>query len=298
VREAIGALGYVYNRPAAQLRGARTGLVGLVINDLRNPFFGEFAASVQMEFAARGYATVIANTDGDPVVQAQVTGSMIEHGVSALLISAAYGDEEATFGPLARASVPTIQVLRKVDPRTDLFPFLAPDYAAGTAAATRHLIGRGAQRIAFVGGLAARPVTQERLSGYLAELDAAGLPARHWAGPVSRSFGRETGAVLAASDLHDAAICYNDLVALGLLVAFNEAERPLGDRFRLIGIDDIEAAGQVWPPLTTVACDIDDFGADAAARMLDWLETGVRPAPETRTPVRLVTRASTLGRNG
>ena len=81
VEAAMDRLGYVRNRSAAALRGGGAGLVGLVINDLRNPFFAEFAASAQMELARAGYATVIANTDEDPDVQASVTLSMLEHGV-------------------------------------------------------------------------------------------------------------------------------------------------------------------------------------------------------------------------
>ena len=81
VKRAMADLGYVYNRAAATLRNANAGLIGLVINDLRNPFFTEFATSLQMALSARGYATVIANTDEDSTLQAQVVGAMLEHGV-------------------------------------------------------------------------------------------------------------------------------------------------------------------------------------------------------------------------
>ena len=85
VMRSMDALNYVYNRSAANLRGADVELIGLIINDLRNPFFTEFAASAQMTFARHGYATVIANTDENPEMQGQVIASMIEHGVAGLL---------------------------------------------------------------------------------------------------------------------------------------------------------------------------------------------------------------------
>jgi LacI family transcriptional regulator len=69
VREAMRDIGYVYNRAAAVLRGTSVGLIGLVINDLRNPFFAEFAVSFQMAMAARGYATVVSNADEDDGLQ-------------------------------------------------------------------------------------------------------------------------------------------------------------------------------------------------------------------------------------
>ncbi|MGB8814953.1 MAG: LacI family DNA-binding transcriptional regulator, partial [Paracoccaceae bacterium] len=167
IRKTMADIGYVYNRSAANLRSSNAGLIGLVINDLRNPFFTEFATSAQMAFSARGYTTVIANTDEDPALQAQTIGSMIEHGVSALVISPTYGNEAATFDPIARAGIPTMQVLRRVDPRTHLFPFASLDYAHGGRLATQHLVDTGAKNIAFIGGFEGRPITQERMSGYL-----------------------------------------------------------------------------------------------------------------------------------
>ncbi len=293
VRAAMAEIGYVYNRAAATLRSSSAGLVGLVINDLRNPFFTEFATSAQMALSARGYATVIANTDEDPHLQAQVVVSMIEHGVSGLVISPAYGEEAATFGPLERAGIPAMQVLRRVDPRTDLFPFAAPDYATGGRLATEHLLGRGARRIAFVGGLAGRPVTEERMSGYLAAMGAAGQQPFAMPGRSSRAFGREAARTMAAGHPGiEAAVCFNDLVALGMLTGFAEMGWQVGRDFRLVGFDDIEDCALVWPQLSSVRCDISGFARGAADTMLGWLERAERPAPEIRAPVSLVVRAS------
>ncbi|MGL4488294.1 MAG: LacI family DNA-binding transcriptional regulator [Rhizobiaceae bacterium] len=293
VEEAMASIGYVYNRAAANLRSANVGLIGLVINDLRNPFFTEFATSAQMAFSENGYATVIANTDENPTLQAQVVGSMIEHGVSAILISPTYGSEEFTFGPLVKARIPALQVLRQVDPRTDLFPFSSFAYPEGSRQATRHLIEQGAQKIAFVGGLEERPITQERLSGYLEVTLAAGLKPLVLHGRPTRAFGADAALRLTAEfpDV-DAAISYNDQVALGAMSGFLRSGRTVGKNFRLVGFDDIEECAQVWPQLSSVRCDISSFGRHTAKTILNWLEQGIQPAPETRAPVNLVVRAS------
>jgi LacI family transcriptional regulator len=296
VRQNMASLGYVYNRAAANLRSANVGLIGLVINDLRNPFFTEFATSAQMAFSEHGYATVIANTDENPALQAQVVNSMIEHGVSALVISPTYGSEVFTFGPLVKAGIPAMQVLRQVDARTDLFPFSSLAYPDGGRQAARHLIDMGARRIAFVGGLQDRPITQERLSGYLDVMQAAGLPTLTLHGRATRSFGNEAAARLTAGFPEiEAAISYNDLVALGMMSGFARAGRSVGKEFRLVGFDDIEECAQVWPPLSSVRCDIAAFGRKTAKTMLDWLERGVQPASEARAAVSLVIRASSAG---
>ena len=291
IEKAMAEIGYVYNRSAAQLRGAGTGLIGLVINDLRNPFFTEFATSLQMALSARGYATVVANTDEDPVVQAQVIGAMIEHGVSALVLSPAYGDEGGTFDAIARGGIPTMQVLRKVDPRVEQFPFAAPDYRLGSLLAARHLLSSSPRRIAFVGGLADRAVTRERMAGYFQALEEAGMEPFVLSGRASRSFGREAAEELARTHPEiDAAICFNDLVALGMLSGFAKLKRNVGQDFRMVGFDDIEECSQVFPALSTVHCGIAEFGRSIAATILAWLEEGKRPEPETLTAVELVIR--------
>jgi LacI family transcriptional regulator len=289
-------LGYVYNRSAAQLRQANTGLIGLVINDLRNPFFAEFATSVQMALSAKGFATVLANTDEDAGLQAQVVSAMLEHGVSALILSPAYGAVEATFEAIARADVPTMQVLRRAVPDVARFPFAVPDYRAGSRLATDHLLAGGARSIAFLGGLEGREVTEQRMAGYLSALDAAGMVPLHLPGRPGRAFGREAALRLAA-DLPqvDAVLCFNDLVALGVLSGCAEIGRGVGRELRVVGFDDIEECAQVWPALSSVRCDIAAFGRGVAETVLGWLETGERPVPETVTPVALVIRASSTG---
>lgn len=296
VRQAMADLGYVYNRSAAQLRQSNTGLIGLVINDLRNPFFTEFATSVQMALSAKGFACVIANTDEDPALQAQVVAAMLEHGVAALILSPAYGAVEATFDAIARANVPTMQVLRRAVPDVSRFPFSVPDYRTGSRLATDHLLATGALRIAFLGGLAGREVTEARMSGYLAALAEAGMDALHLPGRPTRTFGREAALRLASDHpAVDAVLCFNDLVALGLLAGCAQTGRRLGQDLKVVGFDDIEDCALVWPPISSVRCDIAGFGRGVAETVLGWLETGTMPAPETVTPVELILRASSQG---
>lgn len=293
VRKAMAEIGYVYNRAAANMRMSNAGLIGLVINDLRNPFFTEFATSLQMALAERGYSTVIANTDESPKLQDQVVGSMIEHGVSALIICPAYGDTGATFDAIARGNIPTIQMLRRVDERLDIFPLIAPDYLSGSRAATRHLISAGARRIAFVGGLDGRAVTEERKAGYLKELAEEGLQPIIMTGKASRAFGRDAARRLYADRAGvDAAVCFNDLVALGMLSGCHEVGWHVGSDFLIMGFDDIEEVAQAYPSLSTVRCDIAGIGVQAAKTVVDWLENQNAPPPETRTAVSLFIRQS------
>ncbi|MDO5606208.1 MAG: LacI family DNA-binding transcriptional regulator [Paracoccus sp. (in: a-proteobacteria)] len=293
VRAAMERLNYVYHRGAASLRAQGTGLIGLVINDLRNPFFTEFAISLQMALSAQGYATVIANTDEDSGLQSQVIGAMVEHDVAAVIISPCYGGQDAGFGALARAGIPTLQVLRQVAGADD-FPFAAPDYREGGRRASEHLIAAGARRIAFVGGVAGRSVVAERMSGYLEVLARHGLDPVVMHGPSTRGFGRAVADRLTgARPGIDAAICFSDLIAHGVLSRLAETGHKVGaGGLRLIGFDDIEESATSYPPLSSVSCRIDGFGRSVAAMVLGWLRDGRRPPPETRMPAGLILRQS------
>ncbi len=293
VQKTIADVGYVYNRSAANLRSSATGLISLVINDIRNPFFTEFAASLHLSLARQGYAAVLANTNEDPELQADVINALIEHGVSAFIISPAYDDTNTGFDTIARAGLPAMQVLRKADDRVELFPFAAPDYKAGSLAATRHLLDMGARRIAFVGGLEGRPVTQERMSGYLAVLKDNGLEPCILTGETSRDFGRKAAHILKKRHPEvDGVLCFNDLVALGIMAGCAKIGRRVGHELRLVGIDDIEDCRQSHPTLSSIRCNIPEFADSVSAQLLEWLKTGHAPISEQRTPVDLIVRSS------
>jgi LacI family transcriptional regulator len=291
VRAAMVALGYVYNRAAANLRMASTSLIGLVVNDMRNPFFGEYATSLQMALSEQGYAVVLANTDEDPGLQDAVVSAMVEHGVAALVISPAYGG--TPFEILERAGIPAMQVFRKVSADVARFPYITPDYATGGRLATEHLLKAGARRIAFVGGQVGRPVTLERMSGYMAVLAEHGVAPLSMLGRASRRFGHDTALRLASEQRDvDAVLCFNDLVALGVVAGCAQIGRPVGSALKVVGFDGIEEGADSWPGLTTIDCDIAGFGRQVAETVAAWLDSGTPPPPVTRRPVRLVVRGS------
>jgi LacI family transcriptional regulator len=295
VRDSMQALNYVRNRAAAALRGSGTDLVGLVINDLRNPFFTEFAASAQMTFSKHGIATVIANSDEDPKIQHQVVQSMLEHEVSAILISPCYGDTRATFDAIAQSSTPTVQVLRQADSREDVFPFFSIDYGAGSQLAVEHLVSQGLRDIAFVGGQQGLAITSERMSGYQSAVEDCSIKPHIHHGRATREFGREIAFELLKTNPEiKAAICFNDLVALGMMSALAQSGVAVGQDFYLVGFDDIEECSLVFPQLSSVHCNIAGFGSRSAEMVLGWLESDEKPMALERTPVYLEIRQSSI----
>lgn len=293
VQAAMREAGYVYNRGAANLRGANAGLVGLVINNLRNPYYTELGVSAQMALSQKGYAAVMGNSNEDPDLETDLIKSMLEHGVDALIIAPSYGGDGAGFEAALKAGIPVLQVLRQSETHGDKVPFFSMDYRDGSLQAAKYLISSGVTEIAFVGGDDAAAISVERRSG-LEQFAAENNVRLHvFPGEASRTFGYETARKIVQDYPRvDAALAFNDLVAIGMIGGLSESGVTPGEDFKLIGFDDIEEASQSYPRLTTVHCDVNEFGKRTADMLFDWLRNGVHPGVPERMKVKLVVRAT------
>ena len=163
VNASIRELGYVYNRGAANLRQARSRIIGVVVNDLTNGFFAELAVGVDEVVQSAGYVQFLANAGESVDRQRQVIASMREHGIAGLVISPARGTGAADLKPLAASGLPVVVTVRNV-PGARVSTVLSEN-RAGARAAGEHLIGLGHRRIAFLGGFADTAVLGERVAG-------------------------------------------------------------------------------------------------------------------------------------
>src|SRR5947209_14774101 len=293
VSEAMTALGYIYHRGAATLRGAKSGVLGMVINDLSNPFYVELAIGIEQACQGGAYIPFLANTAENPIRQQQVIRSMREHGAAGLVLAPAMGTQASELKPLL-AGLPVVQVMRRLPGLKA--SLVAPQNKEGARRATVHLIGAGHKRIAFVGGVASMLVREERLAGYRYALDEPGMPLDP--GLVIETATNYSGggaAVPQLLNLHEpatAALCFNDVVAIGLSRALTEKGVSVGVDFDVIGFDDIEEAKHGLPALSTVAVNARDLGSRAAQLLMRHLASGDFSPEAVLCPTTLVLRKS------
>lgn len=290
---AIEALGYVYNRGAANLRGQRSNIVGMVINDLANPFFAELAVGIERVFHAAGYIPFIANTIENPKRQGEVLRSMSEHDIAGLIICPARGTRPSDIETMAQLGVPVVLAMRRLaGPR---YSSVTPDNLRGARRATEHLLALGHRRIAFFGGYSDMIAQNDRCGGYQAALVAAGIavdPMLIIEGPPNRECGQNAiGHVLDMAVPPTAALCFNDVVAFGVLTGLERRGLSAGRDFALVGFDDVAEARHTNPPLTTVHVDTGALGERAAHQVLRMIHGDARPE-EFVSDVDLVVRAS------
>lgn len=289
---------YVYNRAAANLRRRTSSSVALVINDLSNPFFAEFAAGVDEALGEQGYVTLLGSTGESPQRQQAVLGTLMEHTPAGLILSPAEGSDTAE---VRQALGPTANVLlfNRALVGAD-WDFLALDNQQGAYLATRHLIERGHRDIAFFGGHADSSSCEQRRAGYqqaLAEANLAVTP--QWlieSAPNRLEAARRVDELFVDGLRPSAAVCYNDTVALGLMLGLtSRGIRPGGD-FAVTGFDDIPEASVAVPPLTTLTVDPRARGRQAAELLLQRVQSPDTPPVRTVAPVQLRIRESSAAR--
>jgi LacI family transcriptional regulator len=289
VQAIIERLGYVYHRGAANLRRQRSDVVGMVINDLTNPFFAELAAGIEHGLHRAGIVPFLANTGEDAIRQAEVLRLMREHGAVGFILCPALGTDRGMMAAVEAWRLPVVTVMRRAP--GSRATSVMPDNRRGAFCAVRHLQRLGHPRIAFVGGRAGMVVQEERSAGYGEALEAGrGLVVESL---PSRAGGREAlGTILALADRPTAVLCFNDAVAFGVLDGLAERGLEAGRDLAVVGFDDVEAASWSSPPLTTVRVDSRGLGEKAAQLLLHKVARPTAPVPDFTGETQLVVRAS------
>lgn len=285
---------YVYNRGAANLRRQTSSSVALVINDLSNPFFAEFAAGVDEALGGQGYVTLLGSTGESPERQHAVLSTLMEHTPAGLILSPAEGSDSAQVRQVLGEHANVLLFNRELqDVEWD---FLALDNQRGAAIATRHLIGLGHQRIAFFGGHAESSSCRQRRAGFVQAMQEAGLPVEpSWlieSAPNRLEAAARTDELFAQATAPTAAVCYNDTVALGLMLGLAKRGIQPGRDFAVTGFDDISEAAVSTPPLTTLAVNPRERGRQAAELLLHRLSHPSAPVERITAPVELRIRQS------
>ena len=293
VRDAARKLGYVYNRRAAELRCQSTNTIGVVINDLMNPFFAEVLVGLERTLVDAGYIVLMAHTSEDLPRQEKVLLTMREQHAAGIVLCPALGTPTSLVKTVKSWGIPLVVMVRTLGGGN--YDFAGSDNAEGVRLATEHLINAGNQRIGFLGG---RPgvVLDQRLRGYKAALSKAAIAFDDrlvFAANPTRAGGYET--MKALLDVHPAiraAVCYNDLAAFGALAALGERGLRAGLDFALMGFDNVLDAALSNPPLSTVDVRPSELGEMAAAILLARIDDPDRAKQKYLAEPRLILRQS------
>ena len=289
VEAAIETLGYQRNDLAASLRsGVGSNTIGLVIEDVANPFYALVAQAV--EDIAREHSSLLITTSAreDPARERELVTALLRRRVDALLIVPAGPDHRY----IARAGFAGHTVFLDRPPARTHADTVLIDNAAGAQLAVAHLVRQGHTRVAIVGDTRALYTASERLKGYTRALERAGLtPA-----PELVSMGHSTwesahAAVLQLFELPreqrpTAIFAANNRCTIGAMHALSGE----GNDVALVGFDDFELADLLG--VTIVRTDPYRIGQVAAQLAFSRIDGDERPPQRVMLPVDLIVRGS------
>lgn len=287
IKEHARAIGYIYNRRAASLRTSRSGIIGVVVHDIMNPFFAEILRAIESELDRWRQTFLLSNHYDQLEKQRTFIDTLLQLGADGVIMSPAIGTPPEDILMAEENGLPAVLIARTVEGPP--VPVFRGDDAYGIGLATNHLIALGHTRIAMIGGTDQTSTGRDRYQGYVAAMQKAGLEVRpewRFPGPRTKQAGFEVaGAFLALKDKPTAAVCWNDLVAIGLMNGIARAGLTPGVDISVTGYDDLEEAAIATPALTTVWNGQREVGRRAARVLLDRLNGAeVHPTQELIRP--------------
>ena len=285
----VEEMGYVPDGAARSLAVKSHEAHGLVLPELRGPYYADLLTGYEQGAAEGGASVVVLLTHGKDDVDLLVR--RLAGRVDGMVLMGAVPVSSRTVDAV-RAKLP---VLVLADRHQDAVESFSTENVGSAEQLTRHLIEEhGRRALRFVGTPDIADDVQERYAGFVAAHEAAGLVP---ADPVPATFREDDGPRVAALLLDgeleaDGVVCANDELALSVMQRLLAAGVDVPGRISVTGWDDVMAARYVTPGLTTVAQPVRELGREVAVRMRGLLEDR-HSAPERHVlPTRLVLRQS------
>ena len=289
---AIAKLDYRPNLLAKRLSTGKTEAVGLVIPEIREPFFAELASAFEDEADRHGYTVLMSSTRSDRSREIASLNRLYDRHVDGLLMMTNNRDD----GTLARliGKRRNVVLVDEDIPGVNV-PRIFVENTQGAYLATRHLIEAGHRDIAYLGGPFALFTVEERIAGFNMAMREAGLtprPGHVHIGSFSPDWAcAQTLRWLASETPPTAIFASSDYLAIGAIMALQQAGIRVPEDMSLVGFDDMPLSSLLNPPLTAIRQPVEALGRQGFQTLFDLLN-GRQPAMVTRMPVELIKRQS------
>jgi len=293
VLEAVEELNYRRDRVARSLRAKTSLIIGLIISDIRNPFFTSVVRGVEDVAYDHGYTLLLCNSDEDPAKERLYIDIMLAERVAGVIISPV-AEVDNYSSVLLHAGVPVVAMDRRMrDLEVDT---VVVNNVEGVYQAVCYLIEQGHRRIGFIGGPTRTTTGRERQEGYQKALAEHGLGLEQVLVKIG-DFKQDSGYQMACQllemdDPPTAIFTANNLMTLGALNAIHEKKLSIPQEVAIVGFDDMSWAQSLAPPLTAVAQPTYELGRTAADLLLRRIGDPNRPTEQICLEANLVVRES------
>ncbi|MGE7814952.1 LacI family DNA-binding transcriptional regulator [Pseudomonas sivasensis] len=291
VQRAIQALGYIPNTLARSLARSSTNTLGVAISALSNHYFSETVHAIETECAKHGYMMLFVDTHDDPEQELRVVTALHHRRVDGIVLAPSNGSMALAY--LQANEIPAVLVDRMM---SEHFDQVGVENAQPTQALIEHLIAHGHRRIGFIAGRAGFSTTDERVAGYKAALQAAGLvfdPQLLVDGGSNTEPARQaTVQLLRLAAPPTAIMAGNNLMTLGAMQALREVQIEVPGQMALVGFDDFDWADLFVPRLSLIAQPVKALGARAVELLLQRMAAPGAPPQSVRLAPTLQLRNS------
>ena len=293
VLQAVEALQYVPHSGARSLSTSKTQTIGVVLPDLYGEFFSELIRGMDVAARALGYHLIVSSSHDDAEEASAAIRSM-RGRVDGLIVLSPHLDA----ANLASSLAGRLPVLLMNGVATDAGrPSIVVDNHGGAVRAVEHLLETGRRRIVHISGPAGNLESEARLAGYLQAMAKSGLPTMVLDGAFTQASGQAAGLQVSEMALKpDAIFAANDIMAVGAMLALQDAGLRVPEDVALVGFDDVPIADMVRPGLTTLGINIAETGRGALERLVRIINTADDGSADTICETvrpQLVVRAST-----
>jgi LacI family transcriptional regulator len=296
VLEAIEELGYEPDARAQALRSGSTKTIALIIPDLGNPHFCEYATSIEEAARASGYLLLISSTTMNDEYAVDIFRDLARRRFDGLIIASSFileSDEaQSTLAQIQKRGLPIVEL-------TEIYGVdsVSADYGEATKEVMSYLLSLGHRRIGLIYGVGGHQLGQDRLEPYLEALKTADIPIDGdlitECGPTIEDGYQASLKLLKLASRPTALIAINDLLAIGAVRAAADLKLRVPDDLSLVSYDNIPMANYLVPRLTSVTKDARALGRKAFELLLVRLQNPDLPRQQVHSPARLIIREST-----
>jgi DNA-binding LacI/PurR family transcriptional regulator len=294
MRDAVRNLGYVPNARAQNLARRRSGVIGFVVPEIGNPYFGAIADHVVEAVERRGLQVLLCSTRSQAVREASYIDLLASGAIDGMLYLGSFRSNERLAAAI-RGGLPVVVVDEPIAGLPDVHTVVMDDYSGGYQAAS-YLVALGHRRIAFISGPAELGSVQERRRGYADALRKGGIDPDgqlSLSGHFTEQFGMSAlPRLLAAAQPPTAAFVASDYIALGMLSAAETHGIRVPAGLSVVGFDDIRFSQYVRPRLTTIRSPLDRLAQTGVELLSERLAGSGAPARTEVLPVELIVRES------
>jgi LacI family transcriptional regulator len=269
VTQAVATLGYRPNAQARSLRLTRTHAIGLLVSDVRNPFFADIAHAAEQAALGADYVTLLGNANENVDQQDRYLETFLTQRVDGVVL-APQGLGSGSLEALIESRMPVVFVDRTVE-GFDV-PSVTTDSRTGLDEAIAHLAVAGHTRIAYIGGPQSISTGRERYDAFVDALRRHGIEvdsALITFGDFQEESGiRAAEQLLSGSKRPTAILAADNLMALGAIAAIRQHRLRLGADIDVVAFDDIEWLAHFDPPISVIAQDAGAVGRCAVELLL------------------------------